>query len=206
VEVAPGIHGTWPLLESRRGSDTGPRYARRLLLNVNLRERFDWPIVSADYHSIKLRIRRRTNPVQATARQIDDLAGAVIPGCSGCAGRLQRDDLAANDPSIKSITWRASGNASSIPASSNTSRIHMRAYCKARSGCRTDEPKGRANARPMSARWFLSRRARKAPAGKTPSTCYLSFFQLFACIAIERSSSLRLHRGGAFILDSFQKR
>src|SRR6202158_823877 len=99
AEVVAAIRDTTQLLpEFWRRSDVGPRDPARLLIDVNLRERFRGPIVKAGYLAAKLRVLLRACLVQATARQLDDLAGAgaVIPGRCGCAGRMQRDDLTAS--------------------------------------------------------------------------------------------------------------
>src|SRR5260370_32875314 len=95
--VVAGIRDAQLLPELWLRNDVGPRDPAQLLIAVNLRERFRRPLVKAGDPSAKLRIQRRGHLVQATARRIDDLAGAstVIPGSSGCAGRIQRDDLTA---------------------------------------------------------------------------------------------------------------
>ena len=80
--VVAGIRDAQLLPELWRRNDVGPRDPAQVLIAVNLRERFRRPVVEAGYSAAKLRIQRRVHLVQATARQIDDLAGAdsVIPG------------------------------------------------------------------------------------------------------------------------------
>src|SRR5260370_3613350 len=68
--VSAGIRDAQLLPELWRRNDVGPRAPAQLLIAVNLRERFQRPLVKAGYSSAKLRIQRRVHLVQANARSI----------------------------------------------------------------------------------------------------------------------------------------